>query len=213
MNKSILCIILFFVTTPSYAAMAKMAPVMNTPLSELIVYLEKNKPTTQEKPSVLEWALFARDVVGVQYVVSTPNLNLSLITSAQIIASIRSHVGSTEWKPISEEKAKKSLQDWRPTLESQLRSSPFVWAWVQFQLGDSSNSKKTLSPLFDAELARVMKMKQAIYGLGGSPMGELNKLNNALKVMSTDKEKVDLDKKMQKAKVHVSHLPESHVVT
>lgn len=192
---------------------AKMMALEQVNINKLIDYY-KNEPQTEKSfPSNLDWAVFARDVVGVESIPVQQSSSMSSISSSQIERTIRTKISSTDWQPLTDIKAKNSLKKWRPHLKESFGTDSYSWAWVLFQESDTANSKKILQTLFNTEHEKVMKLKTARYGFGGTPLSELTKIQNTLLLLSSEEEKPEIEKKVKEAKVHISNIPSSQILT
>lgn len=205
--------ILIFFALSHQAAMAKMATMTFVDVNDVISYFENNKSTESESPTVLQWAVFAKDTMGLEKLYMYSRIGPEKVSSQIIVDAIKTHITSTQWQLVKDAKIKNTLSEWRATLENRFGAESYSWAWVVYQLGDLEASKKILQPLFEAEYVRVMNLKEALYGFRGGPLVEIERLEKALILVSADKEQADLSKKVKKAKIHVANLPESHIVT
>lgn len=196
------------------SALRSMAPPMSRiSIDETIKTLKTQKQDSNEIPSALEWAVFAKEVVGVKSLYSY-TLNAShQVLKNNIIQSIHQELTVSDWKPITDKSVLKRLGEWNQVLKKNLGEDSYSWAWVQFQMGETSDAKKILAMQFESEYNRLLKLQVVITGLGGGPLDQITKLEKTLTLLSTKSEKVDIQKKMKRVKIHLSNLPESQVVT
>jgi hypothetical protein len=88
-----------------------------------------------------------------------------------------------------------------------------VWPWFENAAGEKDKALKDLRAFFDAENDRVMKLTQAVSGLGKTPLSEAEFLYGALETLLPAAELKAYTEKLEKMKVHVSSLPQMHIMT
>jgi hypothetical protein len=187
---------------------ARFAPPQYDQIDDVIAKLRKQKTKSND---ILQWAEFAKDAFGVKQIFKNGEDIQSL--RENITAAVKLKINGDEWVKIKDAAKKQKIKDLRSKLEKNLNGS-YAWAWVLFQLDETDAAKKNMQKLFQTEYDNVIKMTQVIYGFGeGNPMVELTRLEKALSPMSSKTEKSEIEKKMKKAKTHVSNLPESHIMT
>lgn len=188
-------------------------PISQLAIDETIKALKDQKQDANEIPSTLEWAVFAKEIIGVKSIYSYPSNASDRVIKSNIIQGIHKKLASQDWQPITDESVLKILGKWNQILKKNLGEDSYSWAWVQFQMGETSEAKKILAMQFESEYNRVLKLQVVITGLGGGPLDQMTKLEKALALLSTKSEKVDIQKKIKRVKIHISNLPESQVVT
>ncbi len=221
LNKLALILLIFlaaiFVKTSEaeMAASRSMAPpLMPTyvPIEKVIENLQNQKSQAVENPKSLDWAFFAKDVMGVKQIRIYAQV-AEQINSDHIIEEIRQKILAHDWTRISNSGILKKLNEWKPKLESKFGNDTFTWSWVQFQTGETVAAKKSMQGLFDEEYKKLMKLEVIIVGFGGSPLSQITQFEKALIQLGNPNEKALVQKRMKQVKVHISNLPESHVVT
>lgn len=192
---------------------AKMAPLQSEKIEEVIDRLEKYQPKDQKLGEVLEWSRLARDGFQVQEIrkqVGLPDLMLDQV----ITHAIREKILGSGWKKVGDSRRLKKIKSSKSALEKELGSASYGWAWILFQLGEADPSKSTLQRAFQAEHDRIMKLTGIVHGMGhGSPLLEIERIEQALSLMSSESEKTDLTRKLKALKVHVSNLPNFQIMT
>lgn len=187
------------------------------PMSKIILYwhqITKEQPKNAEAQSAYEWATFASDVMGMEQIQVMFGGGEKSVVEQTLVWAIEKNIREKSWTPITNSKAKALIATWRPRLAAKFGESSYYFAWVLFQLDEKDALKKTLQNLYAAEFDKVMKLKGIVIGLGDRPpLFFVQSIRAHIDPLSTDVEKKDMDDKMKKMKLHVSKLPESHVVT
>lgn len=109
--------------------------------------------------------------------------------------------------------AKAMLIEKREDLNILFKGHPYESAWVLNATGDSKGAKALLKETFLRQHEQVMKMDKAISELGKSPLYHLDLTWKALFPLSSASERRELEEKMKKAQIHISNLPQVHVLT
>lgn len=217
-NKLVLIFLIFSASTTlakmsARASMAPQLPPNYIPIEDVIRALETRKNKDLEKPTTLEWTIFAKEVMEIKQVALYNKLGTDQVDVNHIVQSIQRKISGHSWQRFTNEQQINKLRDWQDYLKNKLSNDTFVWSWVPYQMGDTQVAKKYLQDLFDDEFKKLMKMDVVIVGFGGSPLSQINKYEKALSLMTNAKEKSNIQKKMKQVKIHISNLPESHVVT
>lgn len=200
---------------------AKAVQLSQVPLSNFIKHIESLEKTRTLTPQEQELKMLSgvavnvvnADTVKVSGRADEPEC-FARIRIEGLIESIRDRINSkVDWKPSLSKDAFELVAKNRVNLEKIFASDSYSWAWFQTQVGEQEAAKKTLSALYMKEFLRVMALKRAVFGMGPGPMGDVEFIYKALEPMASVEEKLSMNEKMKKMKIHVSNLPQSHIVT
>jgi len=199
---------------PAFFYARKMAARSSVPVAALVRHLEKSK-----NPELLALARCARDAFGVESVdtvyAADPDKAVDLAGPADVARGIAGAIDAEkDWTASPAPKKLAILRKSHAVLERFLKEShPVEWTWVQLRLGGKEEARKTLLAAFEKESERVLKETEAVYGFRGGPLDEAELILRGLRATAAPAELPALEDKMQKMKVHVSNLPQSHIMT
>ncbi len=219
MNKIVFNVIVALSIFSSALTRAEMMATSNIPIADYLNHMEteaKKKKLTEAERNLVDLARIAQSAIDVKFVSvyatgekAFARFNQGVLLEA-ILAKIRTQ---PEWKQALSPTAKSTLKKNRDKLERFMGANTYAWAWALLQMDEKEASKKLLAELYEMEFLKVMQLKEAVFGLGSTPMGEVEFAFQALMPLATSQDQSLLKEKMAKMKRHVSKLPQSHVVT
>jgi hypothetical protein len=118
----------------------------------------------------------------------------------------------SQWSQEASKSDRFEISNNREKLKKIFGPHSYTWAWCLKQLGEVGKSKKILLILFEKSYEEVMSLKRLRFSYG-SRMNALNRYLAPLKSMSNNKEQQAFKEMLRKAKMHLSTLPDSRILT
>jgi len=190
-------------------AVAKMAQLHPHKITDVIIHFS-GKDQNQD---VRDLAVVAKDVFEVEEI-HVSAIDVKFIADWNVISAIKTKMASQDlWKKNLIPEKLKILSDKKNLLSKSFTPTSVEWAWILFQQGDHTETKKILLASFEREFNAVMKLTMADFGFGRGPLSGLEEAYKGLENLTDEKEKASLKEKMKKAKVYVSNLPNANILT
>lgn len=200
----------------------KMAASSSVPVEKVILALEKKAstgPTSTSEQELLVMIKVGQLALGLKKITVTGSGTDDVLIGRVSFDDVRNSLSAAilrhpawDWQIPAD--AKKAItRAHRGLLVKHLAMNPYERAWFQYQLGEKDDAKRTLSNLYDTGFTSVMSLKSAVYGFNGGPLNAVQNYFQALEPMCDETTRETLRAKMQKMKIHVSNLPQSHIKT
>ena len=212
-------IVLFSFSLPFFAQ-AKLAATRLVPLRKVAEYWKQQGSREKLSGDQADIAVLARvaSETGIAETASamyTENEDAAIpyVSAPSIRDSMLSKIaGQKKWEALPPAQ-RKFVKKNRGSLKAALGENSYLWAWAQFQLNDEGGARNTLRGIYKDEFDRVMKLKAAVYQFGHGPLSDAEIYLAAILPLVEAGEARALSEKMKSMKVHVSSLPQSHIVT
>lgn len=206
-------ILLSSITVNADMAFAKMQAQHAHKTEDLVKSFSATKMNVTDKNQLVDLTILADEAFDIE-TISSPSANPAEVTAQNIVHQIKVELGRpSKWKEKLPSASLQKLAEKKIYLQKILGEESIEWAWVLNQLGEKKKAKEIVKNTFEAEYKEVMTLTQALFGMGGSPLSELQTAFEALESLSNDKELSDYQEKMKKAKIHIGKLPQSHIMT
>lgn len=210
---SLLSILLFSLTVNADEAFGKMQAQHAHKTEDLVKSFSANKKDSTDKNQLVDLTILADEAFDIE-TISSPSSNPADVTAQNIIKQIKAELGRpSKWKEKLPSASIQKLASKKSYLQSILGDKSIEWAWVLNQLGEKKKAKEIVKDTFASEYKEVMSLTQALFGMGHSPLSELQTAFDALESISSEKELIEYQDKMKKAKIHIGKLPQSHIMT
>lgn len=194
-------------------AYAKMQAQHAHKTEDIVKSFSATTMNVTDKNQLVDLTILADEAFDVDTIYA-PSSNPAEVTAENIIKQIRTELnGPSKWKEKLPTASIKKLAEKKIYLQNILGEKSIEWAWVLNQLSEKEKAKEIVKNTFEAEYKQVMKLTQAIFGMNRSPLSNLQTALNALESISAEKELIDYQEKMKKAKIHIGKLPQSHIMT
>lgn len=214
---TLLSALLFVFVVSAEMSSAKMSVVQmpQIPMPKVLSSFktaEANRKLTSEEIEAYQLAQLAESAFKVDSVMSREPIDEKrVLSSKSIVESIRTVLrGESNWQTPN---AKELISKNPKLLKKALSAESYEWATVLILLGDQVAAKNILKDIFSKEYERVMSLKKAIYGLGGSPMRDAEQIHKTLSSITNGSEQTELNEKLRKMKIHISQLPQFNIKT
>jgi hypothetical protein len=214
---------LFLSASLSVAGKMAYRPTHLANTSELITELKSRKVFTEEEKKIFLLLNLGSDLVDLKEIRvegrkdSNGKSSLKSLKLHRIIESIEDRINSDNKKYWSRNflGAKRSqILKKRSLLKETLGGESYLWAWFLNGLKQKSRAKNILKEKLNSEYEKVLSLKRATFrSRRKGPLHSLLLVANALREISDESEKVEIQEKVKKAKVHMSSMPQLNIMT
>jgi hypothetical protein len=215
---------LFILTTvlPIRPSFAKMQATQMIPAKEVTRHykseMTKGKLTADEV-EIMKLATVAEEVFEVKdFSVSgyhsTKGEKVKSVRVFDIANSIQQAVQKkVNWNDALPKENLNTLKKEAALLKKALGENSLGWTWYLYQVGNKAKAQKILSSEFERVYLLAMKLTEISGFEGSSPSWEAESLYKALIPLSSENENKLREEKVQKMRLHISHLPNMQMMT
>ena len=215
----------FFVGFSNASSFAKMAfrPTHLVKVSALIAELENTSSSNPLKASSMLLLKYGRELLGLEEIrvaghkETKTRYVIKQLTSHEVKSSLTNQLmkdAQKYWKVSFSPNQKREVLENRSLLKSSLGHESYLWAWFSKGLGSHAEAEGILKKLFEKEYEKIMKLERVTAGLGRKgPMHFLNLYFTALAVIMPSDQLSYYRERLRKAKVHISNIPQSMIMT
>ena len=195
------------------AIFADMAATVNIQVADVISRLEKSSHKLSDiENDELLMARFAQEAFDLKNVSVTAGE--TEVTPFSLMSGINRAIKThPHWDAPISKAAKDMIVKNRSKFEKIFANDSYTWPWFLVQLGDKGAAKKILAKNFAQTFEVNMKLTESVNRFGHGPLENAESDMQALEPLSTPAELVELHKKMNQMKIHVSNLPQSAIMT
>ena len=207
----LLGIIIFSALLCSTLTLAKMAPERQYETSKIIASLKSAQSSDTKVKELMKLAVLSNEVFQIETIHSYTSYQDQLSTidfKKQIEVTVGKDVN---WNQKLPEKVLKKLEMEEVFLRKILGDRSLGWAWILNKFDKKEEARKVITSLFEDQYKRVMSLREVRFFPDEGPLSEIESSFRALK--SIGGKNSDIENKLQKAKKHISTLPQSHILT